>query len=199
MILITSFSLLNDWLNTNLLTLNCDRTKQVQFVTKLTFNSGTSVRYHNNTISNRTNLSILGKVMEISCTWKAHISQLMPKFCKACYSVRVIKPIIPTETIKMVYYSYFHSLLTYGIIFLGNSSFSEQIFRIQKRIIRVGCKPGTLAGLHLGTGKFCHYSPNIYFLYWCLSRTIWICIIQHHKFMDLIQGEILISIALRQT
>jgi hypothetical protein len=36
--------------------------------------------------------------------------------CKACYSVKVIKPIMLTETLKIIYYSYFHSLLTNGII-----------------------------------------------------------------------------------
>jgi hypothetical protein len=60
----TSFALLNDWLNTNLLTLNSDKTKHVQFVTKPTFNNGISVRYHNNMISNSTNVKILGIVME---------------------------------------------------------------------------------------------------------------------------------------
>jgi hypothetical protein len=44
---------------------------------------------------------------------------------------------MPTETLKMVYYCYFHSLLTYGIIFCGNTSSSVHIFRIQKRIIRI--------------------------------------------------------------
>jgi hypothetical protein len=33
--------------------------------------------------------------------------------------------------------SYFHSLMTYGIIFLGNSSDSIQVFRIQKRVITI--------------------------------------------------------------
>jgi hypothetical protein len=63
--------------------------------------------------------------------------------CKACYLMRVIKPIMPIETLKVVYYSYFHSLLTYGIIFWGNSSYSLQIFRIQKRVIRImnGLRP----------------------------------------------------------
>jgi hypothetical protein len=50
---------------------------------------------------------------------------------------------MPSETLKVVYYSYFHSLLTYGIIFWGNSSYSLQISRIQKRIVRImsGLKP----------------------------------------------------------
>jgi len=35
----------------------------------------------------------------------------------------------------MVHYSYFHSTMTYGLIFWGNSHYSNIIFRLQKRII----------------------------------------------------------------
>jgi hypothetical protein len=81
--------------------------------------------------------------------------------------MRVIKPIMPTETLKMVYYSYFHSLLTDGIILGGNSSFSVQIFRIQKRIIRVMNRLQTKETCRdaFRDWGFCHYSPNTYFLY----------------------------------
>jgi hypothetical protein len=34
-------------------------------------------------------------------------------------------------------YVYFHSILSYGIIFCGNSAYSSNIFKIQKRIIRI--------------------------------------------------------------
>jgi len=37
----------------------------------------------------------------------------------------------------MVYYSYFHSIMTYGLIFWGNSCYSNIIFRLKKRIIRI--------------------------------------------------------------
>jgi hypothetical protein len=37
----------------------------------------------------------------------------------------------------MVYYSYFHSVMAYGVIFWGNSHYSNIIFRLQKRIIRI--------------------------------------------------------------
>jgi len=36
-----------------------------------------------------------------------------------------------------MYYALFHYVLTYGIIFWGNSSHSDSIFRLQKRIIRI--------------------------------------------------------------
>jgi hypothetical protein len=42
-----------------------------------------------------------------------------------------------TDVMKSIYHSYVHSILAYGIIFWGNSYFRDNIFRIQKRIIRV--------------------------------------------------------------
>jgi hypothetical protein len=37
----------------------------------------------------------------------------------------------------MIYHSYFHSIMAYGIILGGNSHYSNTIFRLQKRIIRI--------------------------------------------------------------
>jgi len=44
------------------------------------------------------------------------------------------------DTLKMIYYAYVHTILTYGIIFWGNSPHSNYIFKIQKRIIRIMTK-----------------------------------------------------------
>jgi len=41
------------------------------------------------------------------------------------------------EAMSLLYFSYFHSILSYGIIFWGNSVHSKYIFKIQKRTIRV--------------------------------------------------------------
>jgi len=41
------------------------------------------------------------------------------------------------DTLRIIYFSYFHSILLYGIILWGNSAYSPNIFKIQKRIIRV--------------------------------------------------------------
>lgn len=51
--------------------------------------------------------------------------------------VRAIKPFVTQDTLKIVYHSYSHSLIYYGIIFWGNSSYSNSIFKLQKRIIRI--------------------------------------------------------------
>ena len=41
------------------------------------------------------------------------------------------------KALKTVYFSYFHSIVSYGVIFWGNSCVSKDIFIIQKRIIRI--------------------------------------------------------------
>jgi hypothetical protein len=115
----SSFIHLNAWFSSNSLTLNFNRTKH------------------------RPSVKFSGTVIENSSIWKAHISQHMPKLCEVCYSMRVIKTIMPSATLKMVYYTYFHSLLSYGIIFWGDYCYSMHIFWIQKRIIGVmrGLRP----------------------------------------------------------
>jgi hypothetical protein len=50
------------------------------------------------------------------------------------------------DTLKSIYFAYFHSLIKYGIISGSNSSDSKKVFILQKKIIRIvmGVKPVTL-------------------------------------------------------
>jgi hypothetical protein len=70
-------------------------------------------------------------------SWKSHIDWLMSKLSSACYAVRAVKPYMSQETLRMIYFSYVHPVMTYGIIFWGNSLNSIHIFRLQKRILRI--------------------------------------------------------------
>jgi len=52
-----------------------------------------------------------------------------------------IKPYVPLNVLKMIYHSYFHSVMTYGLLFWGHSSERIKIFRLQKNIrIMMGCR-----------------------------------------------------------
>jgi len=61
---------------------------------------------------------------------------IIPKLSSASFALRVVKPFLSQDSLKMVYYSCFHSIMTYGLIFWGNFHYSN-IFRLQKRIIRI--------------------------------------------------------------
>jgi hypothetical protein len=131
------FLQLNEWFDANLLSLNYDKTQYVHFTPKGTFFQDSIIGYNNKFISVSTNTKFLGMITENMLSWKAHIDQLIPKLCSACYTIRTVKPFMCQENLKSVYYSYFHSLITYGIIFWGNSSHSFHVFRLQKRVIRI--------------------------------------------------------------
>jgi hypothetical protein len=61
----------------------------------------------------------------------------MSKLSSACYVIRAVKPNVTQETIRMLYFSYVHSVMAYGIISWGNSPHSIHNFMLQKRIIRI--------------------------------------------------------------
>jgi hypothetical protein len=72
-----------------------------------------------------------------------HITQLILKLSKACYVLRCIRPFMSQDALQSVYYYCFHFLITYGIIFWGNSSYSSHMFWLQKKAVRIitGSRP----------------------------------------------------------
>jgi len=66
-----------------------------------------------------------------------HIGELTSRLNKASYALRSIKPFMSLDVLRSTYLLYAHSIISDGIIFWGNSSYSEDIFKIQKRIIRI--------------------------------------------------------------
>jgi len=61
----------------------------------------------------------------------------MSKLNTACFAIQTIQAIKFQETLRVVYFAYIHSIMSYGIIFGGNQTYSEKIFKIQKRVIRI--------------------------------------------------------------
>jgi hypothetical protein len=55
--------------------------------------------------------------------------------------IRNIQPVESKNTLQSIYHSYFYSVTTYGLMFSGNFSHAERVFKLQKRVIRLikGC------------------------------------------------------------
>lgn len=124
---------LNEWFNVNLLTLNYKK-KCIQLKIKNIFVNNVTIGFNNKCISNTTNTKFHGIIIENSLPWKAHIDLLLPKMCAACYAITAITPFMLEDKLRLIYYSYIHSLITYAIIFWGNSSHSIHVYWLQKRI-----------------------------------------------------------------
>ena len=140
----TTFVKLNEWFNANSLCLNCKKTHthththtySKHLITKSSSFIDKVISFKNKLITSTSNSKFLGTVIENSLSWKAHIDQFIPKLPTACYAITEIKPFMSLDILKLVYYSCFHCLINYGIIFWENSSHSIHIFRLQTRVIR---------------------------------------------------------------
>ena len=93
----------------------------------------TQISFGNKHITNTHSTKYLGLTVDTSLSQKCHTEELN----KACYAVRSVKPFMSLEVLRMTYFSHVHSILSYDIIFGGNSSYSKSIFGIQKRTVRV--------------------------------------------------------------
>ena len=56
---------------------------------------------------------------------------------KLIKETRYVKHLMSQDILRTIYFSYFHSNLSCGIISWGNSAYSSDIFKICKRIIRI--------------------------------------------------------------
>jgi hypothetical protein len=132
---------LNAWFKQNLLSLNLAKTHFIKFVSKNNKFSELNINFGNKSISVTDCTRFLGLTINCTLTWTNHIDLLTNKLSSTCFLIRNIKPYIPFSALKMIYHSFFHSVMSYGIIFWGNSKHSQIIFKMQKRVVRtlMGC------------------------------------------------------------
>ena len=74
------------------------------------------------------------RYFDSTLSWREHISGLTSKLNKACYAIRAIKPFMTPNVLRTVYFSYFHSVMLYRVIFWGNSHLSNNILKYKREL-----------------------------------------------------------------
>ena len=122
--------------------MNFDKTYFIQFTNKITCTSDIKIKYEDKKIRTAIETKFLGLFINNNLSWKTHTEGTKSKLSSACYAMRSVKPYVSINTLKMIYHSYFHSVMIYGLLFWAHSSNSTRIFRLQKKIIRImmGCR-----------------------------------------------------------
>ena len=93
--------------------------------------------YEHNHIENSRSTSFLGLILDRTLSWQLHIDKICAKLKSGCYILRILNSIISVSNLKTIYFSYIHSIITYGIIFWGNSTGSNEVFKLQKRLLEL--------------------------------------------------------------
>jgi hypothetical protein len=121
------FADLNKWIKANKLTLNFDKTNFMKFCTTSKKCVNLSFGTVDKTIGEAETTKFLGLQVDNNLKWKTHIQYIISKLSSACFAMRII-----TSHMKLVYFAYFHSSMSYGIIFWGNSTDSKKKYFTSK-------------------------------------------------------------------
>lgn len=83
------------------------------------------------------NAKFLGVTIDGNLYWSSHISVLKEKLNRSFYTLRILKKYVNLNVLKTVYFSNFLSALRFGITFWGQCVNVQEIFVIQKAVVRV--------------------------------------------------------------
>lgn len=114
----------NKWFTANKLQVNMGKTQSLLFSTR------------NSQISTA---RFLGMTVDTNLKWNQHIDDLASKLSSTLFALKRLTYVATHQAAKTAYYSSFHSLLSYGILFWGSMAEAQRIFVLQKRAVRYLC------------------------------------------------------------
>ena len=107
------------------------------FYNKNNYFSNFDIIYTDKKLTTVDSEKFVGLTLDNSLSWINNIEAIIPKMSAPTFARRIVQPFMSSDPLKLIYYSYFHSILTYRIIFWGNTPHSTAIFRMRKRIIGI--------------------------------------------------------------
>jgi len=139
---LVSIQQLIKWFQANSLSLNLSKTYFLQFHNKNQIKFDMPFTLDSKYITKANQTKFLGLTITDTMTWKMHIDAILRKLSSACFAIRSVKPYVSPQTMKAIYYAYFHAIMSYGVIFWGLSPDSIKVLLLQKRVIRtmMGCE-----------------------------------------------------------
>lgn len=131
-----SLSRVLEWFTVNNLLLNAKKTKCIKFTLPNVKHYPTNIKINGETLDLVKSTIFLGLNIDAGLQWAPQIVALAGRLSSAAYAVRIIRQLTDEATARLVYFSYFHSVMSYGIILWGKAADIQAIFVLQKRAIR---------------------------------------------------------------
>lgn len=120
--------LINDWCSANNLSLNLSKICDISF-------SFSSRPIENN----RSSLKFLGITLDSDLSWHEHVESVKNKLSKGLFLLCRLRDTVSNVVLLNVYHAQIYSYMSYGIAVWGNSSKSIEVFKLQKRAVRIIC------------------------------------------------------------
>lgn len=124
------------WFTINNLLLNSAKTKCVKFSLPNVRQVSTQIKMNDNVVELVDSTVFLGIKLDSRLQWDPHIDTLSGRLSSAAYAVKKIRLLTDVETARVVYFSYFHSVMSYGLLLWGSAANIDDVFILQKRAVR---------------------------------------------------------------
>lgn len=132
----STLSLLLNWFNMNNLNLNAKKTNCLKFVLPNVRQTEATLTLGRDALNFVDKTVFLGLTLDAKLQWGPHIETLGTKLSSAAFAVKRIRQISDEKTARLVYFAYFHSVMSYGVLLWGGAADVERIFILQKRAVR---------------------------------------------------------------
>lgn len=130
---------IGEWLKSNNLILNADKTKFIQFHHYQAKPPLLHIEYDGKKIEQISSTSFLGIIVDEHINWKQHCETLCSKINRYIYVLKRIVRVSSLHAGKLAYHGYVNSNLRYGLPLWGNSTQVQTVFVAQKKCIRALC------------------------------------------------------------
>lgn len=156
------------WLACNRLSLNIDKTVYLTFgnycdSVPIDF----KVQIEGKTLKRVEYCKYLGVVFDYKMSWKKHTEYLLNKTKYLVFVFRKISRFMTNDTLRMLYYAFFHSVFSYGIIAWGGlyANSSNLIQNLQNRLLKIVNKDQSVTHNSPFNLKQCFAYESLYFHY----------------------------------
>lgn len=127
---------MSQWFSVNNLVLNAKKTKLLRFSPPNTRLSPLNIELDARKLEIVNSTSFLGINIDFRLQWGSHIEGLAKRLSSAAFAVKNIRKITNQDTARLVYFAYFHSIMSYGLLLWGSAADINRIFILQKRAVR---------------------------------------------------------------
>ena len=128
------------WLDANRLALNIDKTNFVIFHSPhVKVPESIVITFCRKKIQRENCVKFLGILPDSNLSWKYHINELLKKLSRTIGIFYKIRYFVPSEILRLLYYSLFYSFLSYGVAVWGFTykTYTQKILVLQKKTIKV--------------------------------------------------------------
>jgi hypothetical protein len=91
-------------------------TNFMKFATNNNISINFNISYDNKTTEKVLTTKFLGLQLDNNLNWKKHTEYIYPKLSSGCFAIRAVIPLLKVDTVKLVYFAYFHSIMSYGVL-----------------------------------------------------------------------------------